>query len=88
MSKEIRDIIKKFMDENGNGRFTNKELIIYFNKRAEERMTSIEKRIQDLPCFIHGDRILKIETTNKVILAIFGITASILGIVLTIINFG
>ena len=88
MSKEIRDAVKEFMDENGNAKFTNKELIIYFNKRHDKRMDGLETKIDRLPCLKHGDDILKIKTTNKVIIKVIGISISIIGLTMAYMKFG
>ena len=88
MSKEIRDAVKEFMDENGNAKFTNKELIIYFNKRHDKRMDGLETKLDMLPCLKHGDDILKITTTNKVLIKVVGVLISVIALVITYMRFG
>lgn len=88
ISKDIKQFVKEFVNTNGNKTFTNKELIIYFNKKHEKRMDEILEMInqlrQDLtglPCHEHNERLVKVETTNKVTTAIVGISLTIIGVV-------
>ena len=95
MNDEMRKVINDFKETNGNDKFTNKDLIIYFNKMHSNRIDSLEnkisrleEKIDKLPCFQHANRILKIETTNKVLVFIFGLSITLIGLLVAILKTG
>jgi len=86
MSDEIREIVKTFRSDNGNKNFTNKELIIYFNKKHESDIKDLKEQITNLPCQCNSTRLTKIETTNKVLIVILGIAFTAIGLIMNYIK--
>jgi hypothetical protein len=86
MSKEIREIVNEFIEKNGNNVFTNKELIIYFNKQTENKLKDLERKLNTLPCLRYNDRLTRIETTNKILAGVFGTLLTIIALFLAFIK--
>jgi len=86
VSQQIEELVKAFRNDNGNKHFTNKELIIYFNKKHEADIKEIKRILESLPCTTNATRITKIETTNKLIAASVTVVLTIFGIIISIIK--
>lgn len=86
MSEEVLRTVQKFIDDNGNKHFTNKELIIYFNKKHESDIKRLTEAIEKLPCMFNEKRLVKIETTNKLIAGAVGIILTIFGLIISLNN--
>jgi len=83
-NEDVLEAVKTFMDDNGNKNFTNKELIIYFNKRHEVDIQDVKNMLRRLPCITNATRITKIETTNKIIAGAVGIVLTIFGLIISL----
>lgn len=84
VSREISETVKAFRTDNGNKHFTNKELIIYFNKKHEADVKEIMRLLRNLPCVENATRITKIETTNKILAGAVGIVLTIFGLIISL----
>lgn len=86
MSEEVLKTVQAFIDDNGNKRFTNKELIIYFNKKHEKDIEEIKDMLNKLPCVDNEMRLTRLETTNKIIAGVIGIVLIVFGLIISFVR--
>jgi len=62
---KVKEAVDKFNKENGNIKFTVKELIIYFNDERKEDINELKTVVANLPCEEHMSMYLSELITIK-----------------------
>lgn len=90
LSKDIRKVVDKFRHENGNDKFTIKELLIYFNTQHDKKIEKLEIKMDGVNEIVgnFSNELTAITTTNRnmkygvsLFLIAMGIAMSVLGYV-------